>query len=87
MNTPQINDGGPAFPVLSYEYKASGDLHPSPTMQSGMTLRDWFAGMSLNGMRSSKFQRRSEDCPLSSEDISCLAYQDADAMISQRNKV
>lgn len=40
MNTQnKINDGGPAFPALSYEYKAAGDLHPSPTMQSGMSLR------------------------------------------------
>lgn len=38
MNTP-INDGGPAFPRTG----AAG--HTSP--QSGMTLRDWFAGQAL----------------------------------------
>lgn len=44
-----MNDGGPAFPVLSYEYKATGDLHPSPTMQSGMTLRKYFFAKVMQG--------------------------------------
>ena len=35
MNTEnQINDGGPAFPILRSD-------------QAGMSLRDWFAGQAL----------------------------------------
>jgi hypothetical protein len=38
------NDGGPAFPVSSwFDFK-------------GMTLRDWFAGMALQGVLSGKFE-------------------------------
>lgn len=36
MNTPP-NDGGPAFPSQELAFQ-------------GMTLRDWFAGMTLSGM-------------------------------------
>ena len=35
--------GGPAFPQ---PYLPSGGQNPNP----GMTLRDWFAGMALQGM-------------------------------------
>jgi hypothetical protein len=38
MKTEQIDDGGPAFPS-----------HPD-SAYAGMTLRDWFAGMALQGM-------------------------------------
>jgi len=45
MNTPQINDGGPAFPCESYGLK-NGKETTVPAQ--GMTLRDWFAGQTLN---------------------------------------
>ena len=35
-------DGGPAFPNGSYDTKTGNNL--------GMTLRDWFAGMALQGI-------------------------------------
>ena len=73
-------DGGPAFPVLEYEYKATGDLHPSPTMQPGMTLRDWFAGRALTGMLANP------DCGQSNEKIADWAYRIADAMLEERGK-
>lgn len=41
------NDGGPAFPVMEYTYSASGDIRPEPTIQIGMSLRAWLAGMAL----------------------------------------
>jgi len=38
-----INDGGPAFPV------PTDPLNPGT---NGMSLRDWFAGMAMQGMLS-----------------------------------
>lgn len=83
-----INDGGPAFPVLSYEYKATGDLHPCPTIQSGMTLRDWFAGMALPELIAMGGQL----CPSAqiqtelTKVAAITAYAFADAMIAARNQ-
>ena len=41
MTTPQINDGGPAFPNLGYNADKN---------YNGMSLRDWFAGQALAGL-------------------------------------
>lgn len=38
MNTPQIDDGGPAFP---HDHQELGYCHR--IAQPGMTIRDWFA--------------------------------------------
>ena len=77
MNTTQDDDGGPAFP----------GLHPSSEcrfLDCGMSLRDWFAGMALQGLlahvigvegangRVSKYAERS--------------YQYADAMLAARKE-
>jgi len=57
--------------------------NPNNTMQEGMDLRDWFAGMAMQGiimdgsLNSVEFAAKA---PLGSE-ISKLAYQIADAMI------
>lgn len=60
-------DGGPAFPAkLDYVQ-----------FSTGMTLRDWFAGMALQGIvRTSRAERPHHD--------SELAYKHADAMLSAR---
>ena len=50
MNTPQINDGGPAFPCESYGLK-NGKETTVPAQ--GMSLRDYFAGQALVGMLAS----------------------------------
>lgn len=63
------NTGGPAFPV------GSGDMR-DPT---GMTLRDWFAGMAMQGLVSSP---RSIPRATMAEH----AYLMADAMIAEREK-
>jgi len=74
MNTP-INDGGPAFP---HDNQELGGQHR--IAQPGMSLRDWFAGMALQGImvswpQGSGFANAVED-----------AYNVADAMIAQREK-
>ena len=80
MTTPQ-DDGGPAFPVAP-------TLNPDGTVwyhgKDGMSLRDWFAGMALQGLlahivgvesangRASKYADR--------------AYDYADAMLAARKE-
>lgn len=75
------NDGGPAFPVATIFNPHSGE--PANTGQywdgNGMSLRDWFAGMALQGTVSSG----------EPEDVkhnAIVAYRNADAMLAERNK-
>jgi len=58
-----------------YVHARQTDLGPRP----GMELRDWFAGMALNGRLSDGTCR---SAPLMAKE----AYEYADAMIEQRNK-
>lgn len=58
-----IEDGGTAFPTYGYS--------------QGMTLRDWFAGQSLAGLRA---QLGSDD----TYDLGMIAYKDADNMLKAR---
>jgi hypothetical protein len=72
MNTPQINDGGPAFPRT----KSTGNLSNSTTeiiSIGGMSLRDWFAGQAL----AHPYTHDSR-----ATNIAELAYLIADAMIA-----
>jgi hypothetical protein len=70
-----INTGGPAFPVVGQWYgdKLGGQL------THGMTLRDWFAGMALQGLLAST---KTNDALVIAKD----AYIIADAMIAESNK-
>ena len=63
--------GGQAFPC---EGGPTSGLHPSP----GMDLRDWFAGMALQGLVSSGL------CTIGS--IATFAYEYADEMIAERDR-
>lgn len=72
MNT-QYDDGGPAFPV------------PANQEYSGMTLRDWFAGMAMQGLLAANAQchdavtDKNVDAVIARE-----AYLSADAMLAER---
>ena len=48
---------------------------------SGMSLRDWFAGMALMGIRADTKSRT-----VTSESVADWAYRDADAMLAERKK-
>jgi len=65
------NNGGPAFPA----YYAN---------KSGMSLRDWFAGMAMQALL------QTGPCnwcgKRSADDSAALAYRLADAMLSQRTQ-
>jgi len=66
-----INDGGPAFPCEANNY------HESLT---GMTLRQWYAGMALQGLA---WGRRGDAAFM---DASNLAFGLADAMLAHEAK-
>lgn len=70
----QINDGGSAFPILTY----GGIVIP------GITLRDYFAAQVLNGILSG---RREGLCDYSKDEVTNNAYSFADAMIKARAQI
>jgi hypothetical protein len=70
----QIDDGGTAFPSSQYGFVAP-DGHTT-----GMSLRDWFAGMALQG------PLLSDKIWTSYEFAAHEAYAMADAMIEARKK-
>lgn len=69
MTDKSINDGGPAFPVSTIDGYT----------QDGMTLRDWLAGMALQGFLASHHEH--QPTPASAAKWS---YNYADAMLEAR---
>ena len=67
-----VKDGGPAFPL------PKGNENIDPTV-AGMSLRDWFAGMALQGLIVRPIGVQ-VGCPLSMR-----AYELADAMLKERD--
>ena len=83
MSTP--DDGGPAYPS---RLPKNRDQHLLDNINSGMTLRDWFAGQALSGMMAYQNPSRGDfhtNCD--DETISKCAYSYADAMIAARNNL
>jgi hypothetical protein len=72
MNT-HTNDGGPAFPTLN-----------GTRNDQGMTLRDWFAAMAMQGGAS--WVNEHEDFYTHSlNHLAVASYRIADAMLSARD--
>lgn len=75
MNTPQTNDGGPAFPRQPNEYISGSE---------GMSLRVWLAGKAMAGLLSSW---SSPGCEFfEADNVAKFAYEYADAMIAARGE-
>ena len=76
------DDDGPAFPVSrnrSFD-EETGDLALSTSyVSSGLSVRDWFAGMALQGLLSN-------DSRMPWATAASEAYEYADAMIEERKK-
>lgn len=72
MNTTQ-DDGGQAFPIPSVPTR-----HGS---ESGMSLRDWFAGMALASMDYGWFE---SSCRI--REMAAESYNIADAMLAARKE-
>jgi hypothetical protein len=79
----RINTGGPAFPRAGSEDRSMGDMpdgngYDKP--EDGMTLRDWFAGMAMQGICSAN--------PVTSDvEVSRFAYAMADRMLAARESI
>jgi len=69
-----INDGGTAFPHTTVN-KMGGFV-----LQPGMSLRDWFAGMAMQGLLSKDYYSFTSDL----DNAVIQAYKVADAMIEAR---
>lgn len=69
---------GPTGDSMTFEDGRTTHQYPA---QPGMSLRDWFAGMAMQGILSSD-----TELFLKTEDIADIAYGQADEMIEQRNK-
>lgn len=86
-------NGGPAFPGKNSSIMYPVDLPREviekikkiESFDNGMTLRDWFAGMALQGMISTK--RFVEHDPRTvMEDFTKWAYYFSDSMLEERSK-
>lgn len=70
MSEKKISDGGPAFPVKKWREEGHYE---------GLSIRDWFAGMALQGMVANPSIGSLETDQFASD-----AYLYADAMIARR---
>lgn len=76
-----MNDGGPAFPEIWYDFQRDTGQQVVREQYSGMTLRDWFAGQALACM---KLANSWSDNPLYWEGVAKSAFVCADAMLAAR---
>ena len=67
-------DGGPAFPQQAH---ADTEKNRWYHTQQGMSLRDHFAGLAMQGMLANGFDGTDEK-------LAGFAYQTADAMLAER---
>lgn len=74
-----INDGGPAYPVTQWNNDTE-----SYQIMGGMSLRDHFAGLAMQGMYANPGFTLVEDPAITVEDqIAEFAYKQADAMLAE----
>jgi hypothetical protein len=69
-------DGGPMFPIATI-VNGNGDVQPG---WNGASLRDWFAGQALAALMADP------NSPVLAVDIARYAWEQADAMLAQREK-
>ncbi len=74
------DNSGPAFPVKGYAMDASGAYCGEVVMGEGITKREWFAGMALQGLiMECATNHKNIHIPTVAED----AYRIADEMIER----
>lgn len=76
----EINDGGPAFPHSFSSHSCGGAGGGGGYSSGGMTLRDYFAAMAMQG------RLANPDWLCSDDRTATEAYQIADAMLEARSK-
>lgn len=76
----KIDDGGPAFP-----HTVKNDDGTYFACESGISIRDWFAGQALAGLLSHSFEDGSDFLHETGPDAAAYqAYRMADAMLAAR---
>jgi hypothetical protein len=84
-------DGGPAFPHAGFLSPLEGNtaLQFDSLPQSGMSLRDWFAGQSLAAIPLKDDGKRvsGKDHTLEVMLVATAAYRYADAMLAARKEI
>lgn len=70
-------DGGAAFACVG------GDSEGRSHLQEGMSLRDWFAGMAMQGMMARDSFDPGQATP---QQRAALAYLEADALLKSRSE-
>ncbi len=77
------SNGGPAFPINRNEFKQDGAM-TCTTWDTGMSLRDWFAGQ----VASAVWSGRVTDGPCTEEELyagaASICYKIADYLIKAR---
>lgn len=79
------DDGGPAYPVREAD-RFNPDNNETHTIEQfwGISIRDWFAGMAMNGILSNiDDQTLDKSDPYTAAEVS---YVVADAMLAERAK-
>jgi hypothetical protein len=74
-----MKDGGPAFPTHVYDPRIEPDPRFSIATIQGMTMRDWFAGMAMQGYISAGVPSE-----VTYRDMAEKFYKAADAMLEER---
>lgn len=82
MSDKPRDNGGPAFPQQMVETDR-GRFSVADWGCGGMSLRDWFAGMALAGMMA---EPRNDDWKNHVGIVAQTAYEQSDAMLTQRDK-
>lgn len=85
------NDGGPAFPIATAHVQSVADREGVPVATvsknlgtyPGMSLRDWFAGMALQGILA---QPLDSSCSFNPKLCAESSYEYADAMLTARKE-
>lgn len=81
-------DGGPAFPLTIHDRDSGGEWGPR-WQESGMTLRDWFAGRALEGLLANPAIVQAiaaHHAETGDGNLAGAAYWHADRMIEERER-
>ena len=77
------DDGGQVYPVEKHDHEQDCSCHPYVWTDSGISRRDWLAGLAMQGM----LAKREHAGPLGAAEIVAVdAYYYADAVIEQGKK-
>lgn len=95
----KLSDGGPAFPTDQPVFMFPNDLPKEwrdkcfsiAAKTSGMSLRDWFAGMALQGILANPATANlgsmfTKDGWMQPDLLADCCYEQADAMLKERSK-